>query len=86
MVHNKDPAGLSFYAIDTINRPWRGANMTQKISQNETKWIFELHILRPLGLNVELDLNCFITDYEWWRSLPFILSVLISLSIIFNLF
>lgn len=62
-VHNKNPKGLVFYGIDTIMGHWRGDNKKKKISQNETKWIYLLESLQPKGLNLDIDLNCFISNF-----------------------
>lgn len=61
--HNRDPAQMTFYAIDKIKGHWRGENKKIKVSQNETKWIFLLDTLQPMGMNIDLDLNCFLTNY-----------------------
>lgn len=62
-VHGKDPQYLKFYGIDKIEKNWRNMNMRREVSKNETYWIFKLNTMRPLGLNVELDVNCFLEDY-----------------------
>lgn len=62
-IHKRDPQHLKFYAIDKIEQNWRNLNMRREVSKNETYWIFKLNTLRLLGLNVELDVNCFIDDY-----------------------
>lgn len=61
--HNEDPSGLIFYGIDKIKGHWRGDNKRIKISQNETRWIFTLDTLQPKGLNIDIDLNCFLTNF-----------------------
>ena len=62
LYHNRDPSLLKFYGIDRITKHWRGTDLTKAVSQNETQWIHRLRTMRPLGLNIELDLNCFLTD------------------------
>lgn len=37
--------------------------MKQKISKNETEWIYKLNTRTPLGMNIAIDLNCFIANY-----------------------
>lgn len=37
--------------------------MVREIPKSETKWIYLTNTLQPAGLNVELDLNCFTSDY-----------------------
>lgn len=66
--HQKNFGEITFYTINCVKGHWRGSNMIQKISQNENRWIFELQMLTSQGLNVELDLNCFITNYSIFRS------------------
>lgn len=63
LVHNRDPKGLTFYSIDCKEHHWRGSNLKQAISKNETWWVFEMCTLAPRGLNIDLDLNCFISNY-----------------------
>ena len=60
--HNQDPSGLRFWGIDVIKPTWRGNNMVRDLSKRETLWIYLLDTLTPKGLNVELDVNCFISD------------------------
>ena len=52
----------AFYGIDKISRHWRGTHMVRSVSQNEMKWVHKLRTMQPSGLNIELDLNCFLTD------------------------
>lgn len=61
--HNQDPSLLTFCGIDRVEEHWRGSNLRQNISQNETQWIHRLRTLNPLGLNIELDLNCFLSNW-----------------------
>lgn len=61
--HNQDPSGLKCWGIDKIHPNWRGSNMVREISKSETRWIYLMYMLTPNGLNVELDVNCFISDY-----------------------
>lgn len=58
--HNRN---LKFWVIDKLHPRWRGANMVQEISKRESHWIFLTNTLCPNGLNIELDLNCFISNY-----------------------
>lgn len=60
--HNRDPTGLVFYGIDCVKDHWRGGNKTTLVSQNETSWIYRLGSLAPRGLNLDIDLNCFIAN------------------------
>ena len=62
--HKKDPSKMKFYAIDKIEQNWRNLNL-REVSWNETEWIFRLDTLKPRGMNVELDVNCFLEDF-WW--------------------
>lgn len=61
--HQQDSSGLKFWGIDRILPNWRGSNMVREISKNETRWIYLMNTLTPAGLIVELDINCFISDY-----------------------
>lgn len=61
-VHQRDPTGLVFYGIDHVEDHWRGNNKLTLISQNETEWIYRLQSLAPRGLNLDIDLNCFIAN------------------------
>ena len=60
--HNKDPRLLTFYGIDRVISHWRGTDLKKTVSQNETKWLHRLRTMQPLGLNIDLDLNCFLTN------------------------
>ena len=60
--HDSDPGLCTFYAIDKITRNWRGTHMTRSVSQNEMKWVHRLRTMQPSGLNIELDLNCFLAN------------------------
>ena len=61
--HEKNPTGLKFWGIDRIDRNWRGANMVREISKRETQWLYWTNTLSPNGLNIDVDLNCFISDH-----------------------
>ncbi|OCT75864.1 hypothetical protein XELAEV_18031051mg [Xenopus laevis] len=58
--HNNDPSGLRFTGIAHKIKSWRGGNNVQIISQEETRWIITLKTMQPMGLNIDLDVNCFI--------------------------
>ncbi|OCU00186.1 hypothetical protein XELAEV_18005959mg [Xenopus laevis] len=55
-----DPSGLKVIGISHKTRNWRGGNKVQIIFQEETRWKISLKMLQPHGLNIELDINCFI--------------------------
>lgn len=61
--HNQDPSGLKFWGVDHLRPKWRGSNLVRDLSRRETQWIFLADTLSPRGLNVDLDINCFISDY-----------------------
>lgn len=61
--HNQDPSLLQFCGIDQVAPSWRGSNLVRDLSQRETKLIFHLKSLYPRGLNIELDLSCFISNF-----------------------
>ena len=60
--HKSDPTLCVFYGIDKLVKNWRGTHMTRSISQNETMWINKMQTMHPTGLNIELDLNCFLAN------------------------
>lgn len=60
--HNQYPTGLKFWGVNRIHPNWRGSNLICEISKRETKRMF-LNTLMPGGMNIELDVNCFISDY-----------------------
>lgn len=60
--HNQDPSGLKFWGIKCLKPSWRGSNIVRDLSKRETQWIFLTDTLSPRGLNIELDINCFISD------------------------
>ena len=61
--HNRDPTLAQFCGIDTVESHWRGGNRKIAISKNETFWICELDTIQPKGMNKDLDINCFISNY-----------------------
>lgn len=63
MHHNSDPTDLKFGVIQRYKPHWRGSNKIRELGKNESKWIFEMGTLAPKGLNIEFDINCFISDY-----------------------
>ena len=60
--HNQDPSGLQFWGIQHIMQNWRGGHRVRELSKSETRWIFLTESLAPKGMNIELDINCFISD------------------------
>ena len=60
--HNQDPSGLEFWGIEHVETHWRGSHRVRELSKRETNWIFLTDVLTPKGLNIELDINCFISD------------------------
>lgn len=61
--HKGDPSGLKFWGVEKLHPDWRGCNKVRELSKCETKWIYLTDTLSPRGMNVELDLNCFISDF-----------------------
>lgn len=57
-VHIRDTTVLQFCGIDQGFPSWRGSNKVR-----ETNWIYLLNTLTPKGLNIDLDLYCFISNY-----------------------
>lgn len=64
--HDRDPRCLTFWGIERVDRYWRGGNYIRHISQRESFCIFEAKVLTPEGLNVNFDLNCFISDMGYF--------------------
>lgn len=62
LYHDSDPSLCTFYGIDKISRDWRGTHMKRAISRNETYWLYKLRTMQPHGMNIDLDLNCFLTN------------------------
>lgn len=60
--HDRNPRHLKFWGIERVNPHWRGGNYIRQLSQRESMWIHETQVLFPNGLNVEFDLNCFISN------------------------
>lgn len=63
LYHGRDSSGLTFCGIDRVDAHWRGSILKRAISQDQTQWIHCLGTMSALGLNIELDLNCFL--YNW---------------------
>lgn len=61
--HGRDPAGLNFWEVDKNTPQRRGNNMVRGLSKRETKWIYMTDMLTPKGLNIEINIHCFISDY-----------------------
>lgn len=61
--HNKDPSQLQFWGIEKYKKSWRGEHKIRTISQKESRWIYTLKTLTPRGMNVEFDLNCFLSNF-----------------------
>lgn len=53
----------TFFGIDKIDTNWRGGNMTQKISKNETEWIYKLNTLTAAGIDVDIDLHFYLSNH-----------------------
>lgn len=62
LCHNRDPKGTTFIGFDLFSPHWRGSNSVREISKRETHWIYNLRSQVPFGLNVDLDINCFINN------------------------
>lgn len=61
-VHWQNPKGTSFVGIDRLKLPWRGGPEWRAISKLEMEWIYKIRCLRPLGLNVDIEINAFIDN------------------------
>ncbi|OCT87843.1 hypothetical protein XELAEV_18021543mg [Xenopus laevis] len=60
--HNSDPSLLQFTGIILKKIHWRGSNIVNVISREETLWIHKLKTLAPHGLNIDIDLKCFLKE------------------------
>ncbi|CAH2306489.1 Hypothetical predicted protein [Pelobates cultripes] len=48
------------WGIERVHPFWRGGNRVQRLAQRETFWIHKLQTLSPKGLNIDIDLICFL--------------------------
>lgn len=62
--HAKDRSSLQFWGGDRVLPAWRGSNRVRDLCRRQTKWIHLLQTMSPERLNIELYINCFISDYE----------------------
>lgn len=62
MVHNRDPSTLKAMIIEVVKSSWRGENQERKLACREMHWIYKLKTLAPSGLNLDIELNCFLDD------------------------
>lgn len=62
-VHRKNPTELKFWAIEKHKPHWIGSHKIRELSKMESKWIYEINCFAPLGLNIDFNLNCFISDF-----------------------
>lgn len=61
LVHGQNPRGLKFWGIEKVIKHWRGGSFLRQLSCREAHWIHETKVLVLGGLNVECDINCFIS-------------------------
>lgn len=62
--HAKDHSKLLIWGIDQAYPSWRGSNRIRDISKREAKWIYTIRTLKPVGMNKELDICCFISNFD----------------------
>lgn len=65
--HNRDPRCLKFWSLEKVTKHWRGGDYIRKLSQQESLWIHKTQVVIaaiPRDLNVEFNLNCFISDKQ----------------------
>ena len=60
--HKKDPTNTLFLGIDKYDRQWRGSDLVRSISKLEMSWIHKVKCYTPFGLNIDVDVNCFIDN------------------------
>lgn len=58
--HYQDPRGLGFWGIERVTKHWRGEILHVNLVVGNQ--IHEIKVLKPAGLNVDFDINCFILD------------------------
>ncbi|MEE6516773.1 hypothetical protein FKM82_026498 [Ascaphus truei] len=58
--HNMSLEGLTCIGIDCPKVGIRGGDRLQRVSQQETFWIYPLKTLSPKGLNIDFDLASFL--------------------------
>lgn len=61
--HNKDPSLVTVNGIERIEGHWRGMDRLNEVSRRETHWIYLMNTLYPNRLNIDIDLNCFLTYF-----------------------
>lgn len=60
--HHRDPSSLQFWGVERVSPSMRGpigSETSPGVRQNG----YMYYILASEGLNIELDLNCYISDY-----------------------
>ena len=62
LCHHNNPKEMKFWAIAKYTPHWRGSHKVRELSKTESRWIHEMQTLSPNGLNIEFDLNCFISN------------------------
>lgn len=62
LCHQRDPRCLKFWGVEKVPRQWRGGHYIRQLSRRESFWIYETKVLSPFGMNVDFDLNCFISN------------------------
>lgn len=60
--HNCNPKCLTFWGVERVLKHWSGGNFIRQLSCRESHWIYEAKVAVPLDLNVDFNLNCFISD------------------------
>lgn len=58
----KKVKGTLCWGIEKYKKHWRVSNTIQVLSQNESKYIYDLNTLLPCCLTAEFDIHCFICD------------------------
>ena len=62
LVHNCNPKDTVFLGIDKFTAHWRGSDLVRSISRSEMAWIHKIKCYTPYGLNIEVDVNCFLDN------------------------
>lgn len=58
--HDSDPKSLTFCAVEVVRPSPRGGDWDTQILLKETRWIYHLKTMIPMGLNEQLSFSCFI--------------------------
>lgn len=58
--HDGDPKSITFCAMELVRPSPRGGDWDSRILQKESRWMYRIRSMSPLGINEQLSFNCFI--------------------------